>query len=121
VTNAAVTAQTSAERVEAAVAARELAEKQLEAEQSKFEVGMSTNFNVIQAQRDLAVARNSELLAQLDYQIAMINFETVQRVASTGGLGVTQTSTIGSGLNVSTTTPSTTTTGGSGGPGGDNH
>ena len=41
---------------------------------------MSTNFNVIQAQRDLAVARNNELPAQLDYQLALITFETVQLV-----------------------------------------
>jgi hypothetical protein len=47
VTNAAVSARSNVERVEAAQAARELAQKQLEAEQSKFEVGMSTNYNVI--------------------------------------------------------------------------
>jgi len=41
---------------------------------------MSTNFNVIQAQRDLAVARNDELQAQLDYQLALIAFNTVQRI-----------------------------------------
>jgi outer membrane protein TolC len=111
------------QRIETTRLARELSEQRLDAEQKRFEVGMSTNFNVIQAQRDLAVARNNELLAQLDYQIAMINFETVQRVGSTGGIGVTQTSTIGSGANVSTTT-TTTTTGatsaapGGGGPGG---
>src|SRR5262245_26662447 len=61
VTNATLTAQSNTERVQAAQAARELAQKQLEAEQSKFEVGMSTNFNVIQAQRDLATAQNNEL------------------------------------------------------------
>jgi HAE1 family hydrophobic/amphiphilic exporter-1 len=112
------------QRIETTRLARELSEQRLDAEQKRFEVGMSTNFNVIQAQRDLAVARNNELLAQLDYQIAMINFETVQRVGSTGGIGVTQTSTIGSGANVSTTTTTTTTNGatstapGGGGPGG---
>ena len=58
----------------------------LDAEQKRFEVGMSTNFNVIQAQRDLAVARNSELLAQLDYQLALIAFETVQRVGAAGAI-----------------------------------
>ena len=40
--------------------------RQLEAEQSKFEVGMSTNYNVIQAQRDLATAQNNELQAILE-------------------------------------------------------
>ena len=37
-------ADEAVERVEAATAARELAQKRLEAEQSKFEVGMSTNY-----------------------------------------------------------------------------
>ena len=45
---------------------------------------MSTNFNVIQAQRDLAIARNSELQAQLDYQLALIAFETVQQTVHAG-------------------------------------
>ena len=40
-------------RYQAATAARELAQKRLEAEQSRFEVGLSTNFFVVQAQRDL--------------------------------------------------------------------
>ena len=36
-------------------------QKKLEAEQSKFEVGMSTNYFVVQAQRDLHDAQNTEL------------------------------------------------------------
>jgi outer membrane protein TolC len=92
------------QRIETTRLARELSEQRLDAEQKRFEVGMSTNFNVIQAQRDLAVARNDELLAQLDYQISTINFDTVQRVGSTSsGIGVTTTSTIGSGNNGTTT------------------
>jgi outer membrane protein TolC len=79
VTNAAVTAQTSAERVQAAQAARELAQKQLEAEQSKFEVGMSTNYNVIQSQRDLATAQNNELQAVLNYRKALVELERLQQ------------------------------------------
>ena len=51
---------------------------------------MSTNFNVIQAQRDLAVARNNELQAQLDYQLALITYETVQLV---GGASTASSST----------------------------
>ena len=54
VTNAAINVQSGVERVQAAQAAREFAQKTLEAEQSKFEVGMSTNYNVILTQRDLA-------------------------------------------------------------------
>ena len=48
--------------------ARELAQHRLEAEQSRFEVGLSTNFFVVQAQRDLRDAQNTELRALLDYR-----------------------------------------------------
>jgi outer membrane protein TolC len=75
-------------RVEAAVAARELAEKRLEAEQSKFEVGMSTNFFVVQAQRDLRDAQNVELRALADYRKSLVVFERVQEAPSGGGGGV---------------------------------
>jgi hypothetical protein len=42
---------------------------------------MSTSFLVIQAQRDLAIARNNELQASLDYQLALVQFQAVQQVA----------------------------------------
>ena len=81
VTNAAVLIQSVQQRIDAARAARELAEEQLAAEESKFEVGTSTNFFVVQAQRDLATARDSELRAILDYQNAVIEFERVQQTS----------------------------------------
>jgi hydrophobic/amphiphilic exporter-1 (mainly G- bacteria), HAE1 family len=68
------------QRIETARLSRELAEQRLDAEQKRFEVGMSTSFLVIQAQRDLAVARNNELQAYLDYQLAVVAFETAQRI-----------------------------------------
>jgi outer membrane protein len=85
VTNAALNVQSNLKRVEAAVAARELAEKRLEAEQSKFEVGMTTNFFVVQAQRDLRDAQNAELRALADYRKSLVVFERVQE--SPGGAG----------------------------------
>lgn len=87
VTTAAVQVESVRERIEASQAARELAEQQLEAEESKFEVGMSTNFFVVQAQRDLSTARDAELRAILDYQKALIEFERVQRT-SLGNTGI---------------------------------
>ncbi|MDQ3489044.1 MAG: efflux RND transporter permease subunit [Acidobacteriota bacterium] len=68
------------QRIETAQLSRELAEQRLDAEQRRFEVGMSTSFLVIQAQRDLAVARNNVLQAILDYQLAVVAFDTVQRI-----------------------------------------
>ena len=81
VTNAALQVESTLRRMEAARAARELQEKRLENEQSKFEVGMSTNFFVVQAQRDLLDAQIAELRANLDYQKALVTFERVQQTA----------------------------------------
>ena len=62
----------------------------LDATQSKFEVGMSTNYEVVQAQRDFADAQNTELRAVLNYRKALVNFETVQTVGTRGvGAAVT--------------------------------
>ena len=72
------------QRIETTRLGRELAEQRLDAEQKRFEVGMSTSFLVIQAQRDLAVARNNELQALLDYQLAVVTFDAVQQVAPLG-------------------------------------
>jgi outer membrane protein TolC len=73
------------ERIEATRAARELALQRLATEQKRFEVGMSTSFLVVQAQRDLAQAEITELRAQLDYQAALINFDTLQQAPLVGG------------------------------------
>ena len=79
VTNAAINAQSGAEAVTAAVASRVLSQRKLDAEQSKFEVGMSTNYFVIQAQNDLATARNAELRAILNYRKSLVEFERLQQ------------------------------------------
>jgi hypothetical protein len=79
---------------------------------------MSTNFNVIQAQRDLAVARNSELQAQLDYQLALIAFEAIQRVGSAGASSTAGVVTPGAVvMPPGVATPATTTLTGPGGGG----
>src|SRR5262249_39637953 len=56
---------TNAKRIETARAARVLAEQRLDAERKRFDVGISTSFLVIQAQRDLAQAKFAELAAIL--------------------------------------------------------
>jgi outer membrane protein len=90
VTNAALTVQSSLESVQTAAAARELAQKRLEAAQSKADVGMATNYEVVQAQRDFADARNNELRAVLNYRKALVNLDMVQRVGTRGvGAAVT--------------------------------
>ena len=75
------------EQVQASAAARELAQKKLEAAQSKFEVGMATNYDVVLAQRDFADAQNAELRAILNYRKSLVDFERMQE-ASTSSSGV---------------------------------
>jgi HAE1 family hydrophobic/amphiphilic exporter-1 len=91
----------NAKRIGTSRAARALAEERLNAEQKRFEVGMSTSFLVVQAQRDLAQARNNELSAMLDYVRAVIDFEMLQEA------GPAQQSSTASTLSVtgSTLTP----------------
>lgn len=88
VTSAALQVQANQRRVEAAATARALAERRLEAEQSRFEVGLSTNFFVVQAQRDLADAQNAELRARLDYLKSLVEFERAQET-SLSNAGIT--------------------------------
>ena len=75
---------TNGKRVEATLASRALAEKRLEAEEKKFQAGMTTNFFVLQAQRDLNQARNNELQALIDYLKSVVDYET-SRVAPLNG------------------------------------
>ncbi len=63
------------ERVQAYRAARELAEKKLEAEQEKFRVGKSTNFFLLQYQRDVADARTAELRSAVDYILSLARLD----------------------------------------------
>jgi outer membrane protein len=125
VTNAALTVQSSLESVQASGAARELAKQKLDAAMSKAEVGMATNYEVVQAQRDFADAQNTELRATLNYRKALVNFEAAQTVGTravtgvsgtTGGGATTGTSTTGSGTTGGT--GATSGTGGTGGTGG---
>jgi outer membrane protein TolC len=80
VRDAALRLEQNRQRIETARLGRELAEQRLDAEQKRFEVGMSTSFLVIQAQRDLAVALDNEQRSYLDYQLAVVTFERVQQV-----------------------------------------
>jgi outer membrane protein TolC len=67
--------ESNRKRIDATRVARELAQRRLEAEQKKFEVGMSTSFLIVQAQRDLSQAAANELRALIDYNKAIVAFE----------------------------------------------
>jgi len=87
VTNAALQIENNIRSVEASRAARELSQKLVDAEQSRFEVGMSTNYQVVQAQRDLRDAQNAELRALLNYRKSLVEFDRVQQAGAGGGGG----------------------------------
>ena len=71
-------------RVASTQAARRLAAERLDAEEKKFAAGMSTNFLVTQAQRDLAEQQVNELRAVADYRKSVINYQRVQEAGLSG-------------------------------------
>jgi outer membrane protein len=93
---------TNYKRVESTRAARVLQEQRLDAEQKKFAAGMSTNFLVTQAQRDLALAEVLELRAVADYRKSLVNFDRVQ--VAGGGVAFATTA-----ASIITAAPITTT------------
>jgi outer membrane protein len=120
VTNAATNVQSAIEAVQSAQVAQDLAQETMEAEQAKFDVGISTNYNVILTQRDLNTAKNSYLLAVLNYRNALVELDRLQQTTlqnlnvtllspaqSNGAVGSPALSTgaVGSGCPTNVTTP----------------
>jgi outer membrane protein TolC len=73
--NAVRSVEANYKRILAYTTARELAEQKLAAEEEKRRVGMSTNYLVLQMQRDLATARISELNAIISYNVSLAALE----------------------------------------------
>ncbi len=67
--------QTNYERVQAYKAARELAERTLEAEEEKFRVGISTPYFVLQYQTELTTAQTNEVAAIIDYNLSLARLQ----------------------------------------------
>jgi outer membrane protein TolC len=112
--------QTNAKRVDATRASRTLAERRLEAEEKKFQAGMTTSFLVFQAQRDLNQARNNELQALLDYNKSVVDYEAAQEAPLVNAGGVSGVSpnglSTGNGINPNGTTTNGTNNGVTGTP-----
>lgn len=75
VQNAIIGVQQARARYQAAVKARVLQEQTLDAEQKKYTLGASTIFFVIQAQRDVAQAQQTEVAALSAYNHASVALE----------------------------------------------
>lgn len=65
--------QTDFKRIETTRSARIMAEKQLQAEQERLKVGLTTTRFVLDFQRDLATAQGNELRAIVDYNKSLSN------------------------------------------------
>ncbi|HEX7126480.1 MAG TPA: TolC family protein, partial [Thermodesulfobacteriota bacterium] len=70
----------NAQRVEATREATRLAREQLTAEQRRLAVGLSTSFEVLRLQTDLATAQNAEIVAITDYRVSLANLDRVAGV-----------------------------------------
>ncbi len=75
VKNAVRDVETNYKRVQAYRLARELAEKRLEAEVKKLDVGLTTNYFVLQYQEELSRERSLELKSLVDYNLALARLE----------------------------------------------
>ena len=84
VRDAAWKVEMNAKRIETTRVARDLAEQRLDAERKRVDVGMSTSFLVIQAQRDLVQAKTNELSAVLAYDLSLVDFEALQQAGAAG-------------------------------------
>ena len=80
VTRAGLDVQSTYKQLLAAQKSREAAERTLDAELTRFSVGMSTNFQVISLQNARTSARNSELSATIRFINAIAEFDRVQRI-----------------------------------------
>jgi outer membrane protein TolC len=80
VTTAGLAVRNTYLQYEAARRSREAAERNTEAEMLRFNVGVATNFEVVNAQNALTAARLSELQAIINHVNAAAEFERVQRI-----------------------------------------
>jgi len=78
VTKAVRQVTSGARQVDQAGTARELAQRQLDAEQRKFAVGTTTNFAVLRFQRDLVDAQTNELTSILNYVNSLADLEQLK-------------------------------------------
>jgi len=75
---------TTLKRVDATTNALKFAQQRYEAEQKRINVGLSTTFQLLQAQRDLNNAKLAGVNAIIAYNRALVNFEAVQVVPLSG-------------------------------------
>ena len=80
VINAGLNVENTYKLYQAAVKARDAAEKNATAAQVRFDNGMLTNFEVVTIQNQLTQARLTELSRLINYMNAISEFDRVQKV-----------------------------------------
>jgi outer membrane protein TolC len=74
------------ETVKAALAARDLAKQNADAEQQKYELGTITAFELLSAQTSLATVESSVVDANISFQKALVSYGRATWAAPYGGL-----------------------------------
>lgn len=67
--------RTAIQQIESARATRRLQERNLEAEQKRYENGMSDSFRIAEIQNDLTEARSREVTAVTNYRTALVRYQ----------------------------------------------
>ncbi|MDD8016515.1 MAG: TolC family protein [Acidobacteriota bacterium] len=73
--------ETDYQRVESSRIAGDLARRKLEAEEAKLKAGLSSNFFILEYQKDLAQARVAELMAIIDYRLSLARLDKAMGVS----------------------------------------
>ncbi len=83
--------EASAEGVQSAEVSRRLEEKNYDAEQKRYENGMSTSFQVLQIQEDLSDARSRYVAAVSAYRRALaLHYQSIGRLAEASGVEIAE-------------------------------
>ncbi|HVS14486.1 MAG TPA: TolC family protein [Thermoanaerobaculia bacterium] len=84
--------QTAAQQIDSARKSRELAERNLDAEQKRYENGLSTSFQVLEIQEDLSQARSREVAAVTGYRRALVSYyRAIGRLLDENGVVIEDT------------------------------
>ena len=75
VRRAARNVETAAKAIELAKVSSKLARKNLEAEQKRYENGLSTSFQVLEIQEDLSIALSNEVRSIITYRKAVVAYQ----------------------------------------------
>lgn len=108
VRNAQFSVQQNRARVDAASAASDFAQQSLDAEQKKYALGASTNYNVMNAQNNLALAESNLVAARTAYVKSRVELERVTSRTLTDlgiDIGDAETGTVSKLPNVPGVTP----------------